>query len=154
MSTTARSPIATVAQRQQQAQWPAGQRGSARNVGMPSRQPVPLPPITVVPGTVPLQRRKSQRRAVTLIVTGAVFCVAMGLLYLSGYAGLQFELNRRVRLQAQLRAAEERSRLYQEHMAQVNSNEYIEQEAQKARMVLADDRQAVTLGQTSSGQSR
>jgi hypothetical protein len=107
---------------------------------------VPTP--SVAPEPALSQRRKTQHLALTLIVIAAVFSVSMGTLYLSGYASLQYEVNRRVKLQGQLRAARETSKLYQEHMARVNSNEYIESEAAKAHMVPADERQAVTPDQT------
>ncbi len=81
----------------------------------------------------------------TLIIGAAAFCVAIGVLYLSGYAGLQYELNRRVRLKSQLRAAQEKSKQYQQRMAQVNGTQYIETQAQKMHMPLADERQAMIL---------
>jgi cell division protein FtsX len=109
------------------------------------QQPAPTAP---KPQAVQLPRRQTQNLWLLLIMTSALFCAAVGILYLSSYASLASEAYRRVHLRAQLQAEMDKSTQYQQVMARVKATETIEHKAQQLGMVPAKSRDAFIVGQS------
>lgn len=116
--------------------------------GFLHRARVASPAPTLQPRETPVARPRQQTfQNVVLLLMLLVACMAVGagLAYLSGYARLTQEGYRRVKLQAQLRQAQELARQWQKTKSLVNTPREIEQRALAAGMIRPDERETVTI---------
>lgn len=108
--------------------------------------PTPTPAQKTQPTPVARPRQQTfQNIALLLMLLAASMAVGAGLAYLSGYARLTAEGYRHVKLQAQLRQAQELARQWQKTKSLVNTPREIETRALAAGMVRPDDKETVTI---------
>jgi|SRR5579884_1596818 len=97
--------------------------------------------------SAPLARPRVNVQVATIgmMLLAAFLVVAVGLVYLYGYARLAREAYRRVHLREELRHERAMAQWWKERQAAISTPGYIEQRAQALNMDLADDRQTFTL---------
>ena len=111
------------------------------------RQPAPASPQAKAQPAI-LPRRQAQNQWLLLIMASALFCIAIGILYLSSYTSLASEAYRRVHLRTQLQAEMDKSTRYQQIKARVKATETIEKQALHLGMAPAKDKDAFIVGQS------
>ena len=126
-------------------------------IALPNRRPVlpaPAPPARSQPVPAP---RPRPRHAIQLfwlfaLVLLAMLVVSAGMMYLSGHAQVTQEGYRRTKLMGMLKQAREKQQQTKQMRALVYTPAHIEQKARALGMVPAEEKQMVTVGETTPAQ--
>ncbi len=97
--------------------------------------------------TVHLQRMEQW---IPIIVVAGILCGSLGILYFNGCAQLAQQGSRRIALTGMLKTEREKSALFSQALAQVDSPAHIEAMAMKQGMVPGDPQQAVILKESNA----
>lgn len=126
-------------------------------VALPNRRPMlpaPAPPAQSrpVPVSRPRPRHAAQTRWLFVLVILAMLVVSAGMIYLSGHAQVTQEGYRRTKLLSMLKQAREKQQQAKQMKALVYTPAHIEQKARALGMVPTEEKQMVTVGETTPAQ--
>jgi uncharacterized protein HemX len=116
---------------------------------LPARRPtlpIPAAPEKIQPA--PILRQRMQTILMLFLVFMALIVVSGGLVYLSGYAQMQREKYRQIKMQRALKQAKEIQQRWQHKKSVMVTASSIAAQAAKLGMVPADDKKMVTVGET------
>ena len=122
---------------------------------LPNRRlvsPAPALPPHERPVPSPRPRRAAQMPWLVALVIIAAFVVGAGMVYLSGHAQVTAEGYRHNRLMGMLKQAREKQKQSQQLKALAYTQSHIEHKARALGMVPADEKQIVTVGETTPAQ--
>ncbi len=122
---------------------------------LPNRRPLPIPPTAPArPQAIPASRPRhaAQTGWLLALVGVALLVVIAGMVYLSGYAQVTQEGYRHTKLIGQLKQETEKQQQAKQLKAIAYTAAHIEHKARALGMVAAEEKQMVTVGETTPTQ--